>query len=349
VLSQSQRDSLEIDDFIFHIIDPDADEAERVIYLDEVSLHAKQREFFLARLRDMAEGTQYKFLTDAAHLKGPCEEIVSTPNRFLELSRNITADFASRHRGQMSAGVFVVAIVKYLAAVNDWKKLVFLLKMDKRPSFSYSYKEENNKRIAAMAENENSLSEAKSAIQKSALIDVSNIFAWDVLAIDQIKKPLLGDYYKGFLGVTERQNDSTLTRSTHATVKKWARTLTKEEMPDNEDALGYIGRAFNYLVDHDTFVTDDFVNAVVRDNNPDHKGTLTSKLKAELAEAGISGQTFRPQAGSILKKDKKQVYKTEEGVIITFEGDKATVGLSTKDLGGNRMRITIETGNLVIN
>jgi hypothetical protein len=120
-------------------------------------------------------------------------------------------------------------------------------------------------------------------------------------------------------------------------------------MPDNEDALGYIGRAFNYLVDHDTFVTDDFVNAVVRDNNPDHKGTLTSKLKAELAEAGISGQTFRPQAGSILKKDKKQVYKTEEGVIITFEGDKATVGLSTKDLGGNRMRITIETGNLVIN
>lgn len=348
VLSQNQRDSLEIEDFIFHIIDPDAEEDGRVIFLDEVNLHAKQREFFLARLKDIAEGTQYKFLDNAVHLKTPCTEIISIPNRFVELSRSITTDFAGRHKGQMSAGVFVVATVKFLVSANNWQKLVFLVKMDKRPSFSYSYKEENGRRIASMSEVENALSEAKSAIQKSALIDVSDIFAWDVLALDQIKKPLLGDYYKGFLGVTERQNDSSLTRNTHTVVKKWARELTKEQMPENEDALDYIGRAFNYLVDRDIFITDDFINTVVKDENPDRKENLKNLLREALAVAGISGQTFRPQAGSITKKDKKQIYKTEEGVIITFEGDKATVGLSTIDLGNNRKRITIETGKLII-
>jgi hypothetical protein len=346
VLSQSQRDSLEIEDFIFHIIDPDADE--RVIFLDEVDLHAKQRDFFLARLKDIAEGTQYKFLEDAVHLKKPCVEIVNTPSQFIELSRNITTDFAGRHKGQMSAGVFVIATVKYLVTANNWQKLVFLVKMDKRPSFSYSYKLKDGKRVASMSEIENALSEAKSAIQKSALIDISDVFAWDVLALDQIKKPLLGEYYQGFLGVTERQSDSSLTRNTHSTVKKWARKLTREQIPEDQDALDYIGRAFNYLVDHDTFVTDDFINAVVKDDNHDRKASLKSLLREDLATAGINGQTFRPQAGSIAKKEKKQVYKTEEGVIIIFEGDKTTVGLSTKDLGNNRKRITIETGNLII-
>jgi len=348
VLSQGQRESLEIEDFIFHIIDPDADEDKRVIFLDEVNLHAKQREFFLARLKEIAEGTQYKFLEDAVHLKEPCVEIVSRSDRFIELSRHITQDFSGRHKGQMSPGVFVIATVKYLVAAGNWQKLVFLVKMDKRPSFSYSYKNENGRLVAAMSEIENALSEAKSAIQKSALIDVSNVFAWDVLAFDQIKKPLLGDYYKGFLGVIERQEDSYLTRSAHITVKKWARKLTKEKMPENEDAFGYSGRAFNYLVDHDAFDTDEFINAVVRDDDPERKAILKNQLREELASAGISGQRFRPQPGSISTKDKKQVYKTEEGVIITFEGDKAAVGLTTENIGNNRKRIIIETGNLII-
>jgi len=51
VLSQGQRESLEIEDFIFHIIDPDADEDKRVIFLDEVNLHAKQREFFSSQIK----------------------------------------------------------------------------------------------------------------------------------------------------------------------------------------------------------------------------------------------------------------------------------------------------------
>ena len=135
VLNQAQRESLEIAEFIFHIIQPDED----VIFMDEVSLQAKQKSFFLDRLRDIAEGTQFIFKTDSVHLKEKCEQLVDHPSRFVELSRQITNDFAERHKGQMSAGVFVVAIVKYLAAPNDWKKLVFLVKMDKGSAIPGQY------------------------------------------------------------------------------------------------------------------------------------------------------------------------------------------------------------------
>lgn len=347
VLSQNQRASLEIVDFIFHIIDPDGDEDNKVIYLDEVKLHAQQRVFFLARLTEIAEGTQYIFKENAVHLKKPCIEMLSSPERFVDLSKEMTEHFSGRHKGQMSAGVFIIATVKYLLKANDWQKLVFLVKMDKSQSFSYTYKIENGKRIAELPLIKNALAETKSAIQKSALIDVSNIFVWDVLAFDK-KNPLLGGYYKDFLGVTERQTDSALTRNTHTTVKKWARTLTKEQMPENEDAISYTGRAFNYLNDHDVFDTEEFINTVVRDDDQERKTLLQNGLKEELALAGISGQRFRPQPGSLRGKDKKQVYKTEEGVVITFVGSKEAAGLSTVSMGNNKQRIIIETGNLTI-
>ncbi|MBU2569914.1 MAG: hypothetical protein KJ725_07730 [Gammaproteobacteria bacterium] len=135
VLSDTQRESLEIVNFIFHIIQPDAVGNQEVIFLDEVQLQSKQKTFFLDCFREIAEGTQFVFKTDSVNLKEKCVQLMEQSGRFTELSRHITSDFAERHKGPMSAGVFVVAIVKYLATSNDWKKLVFLVKMDKRPSF----------------------------------------------------------------------------------------------------------------------------------------------------------------------------------------------------------------------
>lgn len=348
VLSQGHRDSLEIVDFIFHIIDPEAEEGQEVVYLDEVQLQARQKAFFLERLREAAEGTQYVFKPDAVHLKEKCQQVVAESPRFVELSRQITENFSGHHDGQMSAGVFVVSTVRYLISVNNWRKLVFLIKMDRRPSFSYSYTVQDGRRVAVMSEIENALNETKAAIQKSALIDVSNVFAWDVLAFDRVKKPSIGDYYRGFLGVTERQQDSALTKTAHATVRRWAKRLRTEEMPPGEDALGYVGRALNYLKDHDAFDTDEYLNAVVRDENAQRKAALVELLREELASAGVAGQQFRPRPDSLPGKDKKQIYQTAEGVTICFEGDKSVVGLSIQDIGNDRKRITIETGNLVI-
>lgn len=346
VLSDTQRESLEIVEFIFHIIQPDADGNQEVVFLDEVQLQSKQKTFFLDRLRDVAEGTQYVFKPDSVHLKEKCEQLVEQSDRFTELSRHITSDFAERHKGQMAAGVFVVATVKYLAAPNDWKKLVFLVKMDKRPSFSYSYKEIEGKRVAVVEEIENSLNETKSAIQKCALIDVSDRFAWDVLAFDRTKQIGLSDYFRGFLGVTERQQDSVLTRSAHGAVRQWAKKLPKDDLPPGEDANTYAGRSLNYLNDHDIFDTEAYLNAVVRDDDEQRKSQLINDLRQQLAEAGVVGQRFKPKPDSLPQKARKQIYQTAEGVVITYEGDNEAVGITIENVEGGRKLIKILTNRL---
>lgn len=346
VLTQAQRQSLEIEEFIFHIIVPDAEHEEKVIYLDEVQLQPNQKIFFLDRLKEIAEGTQYLFQPDAVHLKEKCIQLMSPERNFLELSRQITADFSGRHQGQMSAGVFIVSTVKYLASANTWGSLIFLVKMDKQPSITYSYREEAGRKIAIVQEVKNSLNETKNAIQKSALIDTSDRFAWDVLAFDKIKKPSLGEYFKAFLGVTERYQDSVLTKNVHLIVRKWAKRLSSEEIPEGEDANTYSGRSFNYLLDNDSFDTEAYLNSVVRDENLTRKSLLIASLRSALVEAGIAGQSFRPQPNALKRKDKKQVYRTLEGVTIEYEGERSAAGIRIEDLGNQKKRIIIETNRL---
>ncbi len=346
-LNQAQKDSLAIVNFIFHIIDPEAeDEADRVVYLDEVTLQEKQKQFFLDRLRDIAEGTQYVFKEDAVFVRERCALLLEKPAQFNQLSRQLTEDFAARHEGQMAPGVFVVAVVSFMASAGKSKKLVLMVKMDKRPTFSYTHKSVDGKRIAKMTEVPNALNETKQAIQKSAVVDVSDHFAWDVLAYDRVQKHL-GTYFRAFLGVRERQVNSELTRNAFAIVRKWANSLPADAMPENEDAIGYRGRALNYLRDHDTFDTDDFIDAVVRDEDAERKAVLSTQLREALVEKGVAGQQFTPRPESLPPKERKQVYQTNEGVTITFEGAKEAAGLSI-DSGVDGAVITIRTGGYQI-
>lgn len=348
-LSSEHRNSLELLDFIFHIIQPDSDQNQGVVYLDAVQLQQRQRLFFLERLREFAEGTQYIFKPDSVHLKEKCQQLVEQPTQFVELSRHVTADFAERHSdGRMAAGVFVVARVRFLAAPNDWRTLVFLVKMDKKIAFAYNTQIQNGLKIAIVNEVENSLTENKAAIQKSALIDVTDFFAWDVLAFDRTARGTLTDYFRGFLGVQERQHDSVLTKSAHSTVRQWVKELSQEDFAAGEDANTFAGRSMNYLRDHDTFDTEAYLDAVIRDEDESRKARLTILLRERLSEAGVAGQRFRPRPDSLPKRAKQQIYQTAEGVTISYEGDHDTAGITISDPAQGPTIITITTNRLSV-
>lgn len=348
VLGKTQRASLKIENLIFHIIDPEIVENDHVVFLDEVQLNEKQKIFFLDRLRDIAEGTQYVFKENAVSLKEKCAQLLDSDKDFIAISRQITQDFAGRHSDRMAAGVFVIASVKFMASANEWHDLVLLVKLDKMASFSYRYITRDGKKIAVVEEVPNALSETKAAVQKSAVVDISDHFAWSVLAFDRVAKPMLSDYFQNFLGVTERQQDSQWTRIAHACVKRWAAKLETDSMPQGEDLYTYTGRALNYLQDHDKFDTDAFINAVVKDQDSARKATLADELEEELVKGGVAGQQFIPRPESIPPRLRKQVYRTIEGVTISFEGDKDAVGMHIAPKVGGGKIITIETNKLDI-
>lgn len=351
VLTDAQKATLEIEQFIFHIIqakEGDEGKAElEVVHLDEVPLTPSQKKFFIERLKDSAQGTQFVYQPEAVTLKNKCELLVSTPDQFVTLSKQIATDFSGHHAGQMSPGVFVVALVKFLAAANEYKRLVFLVKMDQSVSYPYSWKEINGKRVAEVGEIGNALNENKKAIQKTALVDVSGHFAWDALAYDRVNSRV-GDFFRKFLGVVERQQDSSLTRTAHSVVKRWASTLPPEDLAEGEDANSITGRAVNYLTDRDTFDTDEYLRTIIRDADEERKARLMQSLKDALAEKGVAGQQFTPKPGSLKKGERQQRYQTEEGVTIIFEGTPEAAGITRSSDSNGQEIITIRTSKLRI-
>lgn len=346
VLTNMQAAHLEIEHFIFHVIHPDQEDP--VTFLDEVVLTDEQKTFFTERLRNAATGSQYQFMPDAVSLKEKCQQLIADLDCFIEVSRQITRSFAGHHTGNTANGVFVVAIAKTLVADNQPIRLVFLVKLDHKEVYQYVLEQLAGGQRAVMHKIANSLVEDKTAVQKSALIDVSDAFAWDVLASERRPKPdgEIWDYFKEFLGVRLREDASILTRKTLAVVRKWARGLGATDVPDGEDVNTYKSRAIRFLEDNDQFDTDRFLDTVVRDEiDVERKTRVKQSLRDQLAEAGVAGQTFRPQPNSLPKKAKRMVYETMEGVTIQFEGSREEKGITIRTADGGKI-IEIRTARV---
>ncbi|WP_421268590.1 nucleoid-associated protein [Aeromonas veronii] len=351
-VSDKQKEGFIISDFIFHIIDIEGHvENDGVVYLDEITLNDRQKKFFLDRIKDATSGTQYIYSSEIVRLKRRIDDFEDQEKEvsFNEFSRLVTKDFAKEHSGNMSSGIFVVCKVSYpLTEDGEQCKFIFLVKMDKQASFKYSFIERDGRRIATIEENLNSLGEKKDTIQKSALIDISNQYKWNMLAYDRTKKPDLSDYFREFLGVIPRQTNTSLTRITHKTVKDWAKTLPDECFPEGEDANTFSGRSLNYLCDIVVFDTDAFINTIVRDEDQKRREAVSYSLKLALTAAGVAGQTFTPQPKAIARKDRRQVYLTEEGVTISYEGSPDAANIVVKRSDDGSATITIHTNGLII-
>jgi hypothetical protein len=137
-----------------------------------------------------------------------------------------------------------------------------------------------------------------------------------------------------------------LTKAAHSAVRKWANKLPAEQFPPGEDPNTFAGRSLNFLNDHDTFDTEAYLNAVIRDEDESRKSGLIRSLREELIEVGVAGQQFRPQPNSLPKAARKQIYQTAKGVTIIYEGDNETAGITVENIGNGRKLIKIQTNRL---
>ena len=131
VLTDSDKDSIEIVKFIFHII---IEKEQKPIYLKEVNLNAEQIDFFKNRLIAVAQGIRYIFPDKPnSATYNYCKNIVDDNSTFLKLSKKITASFKEHHKGNTADGVFIVSLVK----IKNSPSFIFLLKIDNRLVYQY--------------------------------------------------------------------------------------------------------------------------------------------------------------------------------------------------------------------
>jgi hypothetical protein len=98
-LTKLQRESIEINKFIFHIISKDED---KPIYLDEILLTDEQKKFFQDRISEVAEGTQFGFKDKENNSLTKLCKNLHIDTLFVENSKIITNDFKKFHSGNMA-------------------------------------------------------------------------------------------------------------------------------------------------------------------------------------------------------------------------------------------------------
>lgn len=316
VLTRAHRETLEIEAFIFHLIDAELDEP---IYLERVALSENQALFFRDRICDAAEGTQYVFLEGENTVQRQSDQIMNGGDaEFVDASRVLAADFRRLHRGNTSNGVFIVAHVSVLEA-DQRVPLVALVKMDYQAALSLQLQDRHHGQEAVLEEIYQALVEHKSALQKVAIVDLSAAFAWDVLASDTKTPRGIASYFQGFLNVVERENPAVLTRRAYQTVDRWARD-NRDTLAAGEDASTVKSRAYRYFEDHDAFDSEEFLRAVIYDPDATRKAGAVDALREQLREAGVAGHRFAPDTSRITRKDRKTTVKTSEGVTMSWDG-----------------------------
>ncbi|HEY1008603.1 MAG TPA: nucleoid-associated protein [Sphingobacteriaceae bacterium] len=341
VLTESEKDSFQIEKFIFHIIiQQDFDP----IYLEEVALTDAQKEFFKKRFNDISEGTQYVFQDkDKSDLYRSCSNLMNDPaNRFLEISKKITYSFKQFHNKNTNDGVFITALV----SVQGSRKLIFLLKLDHRTV--YQYKITRNR--ALLEEIKNTFVEDKKAIQKAAIIDISDHYKWDVLAKDRTATNTdagIRDYFAKFLTVTELETPSKLTENAVKFANKWA-IANLQDLDPEQEVSSYKSRAISYLLTSNKFDTEDFINTVILDSDPERRERLSKSFKSYLDEYGLTGQSFVPTRGVLTRSKTKNVRQTAEGIKIEWEGEASESNLTIAKESDGYYHIRIKTSDLKI-
>lgn len=334
-LSATELGSLDLKRLIFHVYDPSRTDDSLICLDADVPLtQGTYAPFFKERLRDSSRGTQFVFHGNHLPTRDLCAKLISHPEQIVPISKEIAEAFASHHRGrQMAAGVIIIALASVITGGNELG-LVFILKVDHKPVLTYQLATDDHDLVTAQVRAvADALVEDKAAVQRSALIDISTTYAWDVLASERNEgaAPELRQFFKAFLSVEMREDASVLTRRAVDAVSGWSRALSEENRPPDEVWHRYRERATQYMFDHAEFDTDEFINTVVRDEDRERRERTKQSLKEALAEKGLSGQSFKTRPNSLSVAQRKTKLTTDEGVRIIYEGDQGSRRITIRD------------------
>jgi hypothetical protein len=351
VLSQSQRNDLIVENFIYHILKSGEDEPE---CLDEVVLSSEsQRNFFKKIISETGQGTQYNFTNKlASRLVDSCNLIISNPDsQFVEQSKQIAKLFLNQHSGQTADGVLIIARVTIISGVAR-QSLIALIKLDYTTVLRQQRNPSQTTRVR-LEEIIEALSEQATSVQKKALIQLGENFSWDVLAVERKKtgavldtEDAISDYFKRFLGVRLKKNDSAITKQVVVECHKWAKSydgdLGGKTPADIRHSVINLLDAFS----DGELSYNDIKDRVCRHPNTEQAEKMLESFNAHMDEVGLGGISFSPKSGSIPAKDRKGEWLTDAGIKVSWQGERNPNTLSKEKQADGSYIITIRASSI---
>ena len=329
-----KKDKITIDDilisnFIFHIVHHDAEEP-ILMNKTPIGVHDK---FFRERICEVVNGNKLLF-TEGSPFLDCLKEIERNPMRFDEVSRTLAQKFHKPsedkdNRIKQGAMIFIRAVIE------DISKYI-VIKYDNENVLTYSYKDNE----AFLQEISNTFSKNRSALQKSAIIDLSGNEPIAMLT-DKSNPTHVTTFFKSFLGVFRKYTDRDLTdKVKHAFVN------TTKIFKDTLDSsfLSQVTSTFNNLIkNQDDFHAEEFIQAAF---GASYKPEVLMAFEKNLKKEDILGEVFK--FDKAYPSPEYMKYRTEEGVIIQLpKNAEDTIKIAYPDnISTTKTVITIETNKI---
>jgi hypothetical protein len=313
-----------------------------VDYLSAVDLSDEQESFFKKMIAESSKGTKYKFVDkeNVPLFVGGSELIgnISDGELFLNTSKQLAQNFKATHDNRMSDGILIVTVFSML--VNEQpKNFLAILKVDYEPVLQQIRDSDDSTKVT-FQEITDSLLEDKKALQKRALVDVSDAFDWDVIAVERAKtvaeqdtEGAIGKHFKNFLSVTLLENNSTLTRKVIAQTKRWADGRAELNPSDVR------ARVIKYIEAHDgqSVNLDDIRDVICEHEDQEIKTVLMESFNQHMDDESLTGVQFLSRANSIPDKERRTKLKTNTNVILEWRGEMADVGITRERINGQEV------------
>lgn len=313
---------IQIDDFIFHVVHHGADEP---VLMDKTPITGFEI-FFKERIAEVLEGNRFTF-TDSSLLLDEILKLDKDISTFVEVSKRLAVVFHQHQDKRIKPGVMI--LINCLA--NKVRKYI-LIKYDNEEVITYKTKGTE----ATLEEVSNTFTKNKSALQKSAVIDLSdNVLS--AVVIDKSERHNVTDFFKGFLGIKRQYSNSELTKKLNEcfleTVKEHRGSLPPEFTSNANKRFYDIVQKMNNFNENETLriLFEQYYSIEI-------ERTFKRKLK----KRDMLGEEFLFDKS--IKKPSKRKLKTAEGISIQYDYS-AEDTIKIEDIE-NGTKITIETSKL---
>lgn len=322
-IKQAERETIQIHRLIFHIL-IQGEDAPR--FLEEATLSDSVKDFFRQRVQDACEGTQFMFVDEEDGqpklVERTVQRMLADEDNYFEIGSKILATaFLQKHNKSTSDGLFLITNLS-LVRNGSTTNLIALMKFDHSRVLQFY----TQGTTAVLKEIQNTFVEDKNAMQKTAVIDVGNVYGWDVTAKERRTREGVADYFREFLGVQVRNNAFILTKKAIKSVKDWFKHSLDTDRAPSENLSSYKARASQYCLTHNFFDTNDFINTVIYDDQQVRKERCSAALRVVMEGLGIAGQEFKPDNKALSEVDKSTA-KSSRNVRVIWQGNAETRGI----------------------
>lgn len=340
LLSDVEVGALRIERMIFHVVGPEDDD---LVLMDEVDIRGAE-DFFLERIRETNIGNRFSFIGREQGVRPSLQSMANDPQGFVALSKQLAESFHNQHQTVASKkGAFIVAI---LSGIN--RPAFALIKFDDLRVLRFRSEITPDGSVRAIVtEVENTFQEDKKAMQKSALVLLSEE-GGDLAVYDRTNRANITDYFKAFLGVRRLYTPEQATVRFKKALEA-AFASHRAQAPDGI-RVSWRERLFNATRARETIEPEDDLEvfgATVFGEFWTHDGFRASVSKA-LENQKISGEAIVIHRNAFTKPTIRRV-RTREDVVLRYPEDLDGVIVNIRRNDGGGATITINTQEILDN